>query len=121
MRTRSLTLAAAAAMLFGVGLFGGCGASQGPAAAADGTTTPGAPSATFTPVGTGDVYMAPPTVSVPGLPDLPGLGHVKAVVHGNSAEISFDPFPGAVDYRVYVQPDPSAVRLTAEGAFEGVN
>jgi hypothetical protein len=56
-----------------------------------------------------------------GLPDLPLMSHVVADVHGNSATISFDPVPGAVDYRVYVLPQKSDIRLASDGSLDGVN
>jgi hypothetical protein len=56
-----------------------------------------------------------------GLPDLPLLTHVQAVALGNSAAISFDPVPGAKDYRVYVLPQQSDVRLAPDGSLAGIN
>ena len=45
------------------------------------------------------------------------MTHVQAVVAGNSATISFDPVPGATDYRVYVLPQKTAVQLAQEGSL----
>lgn len=56
-----------------------------------------------------------------GLPELPELSHVTALVRGNSARISFDPYPGAVDYRVYALPQSSDVILNADGSFAGID
>jgi hypothetical protein len=56
-----------------------------------------------------------------GLPDLPLLAHVQAVVQGNSATISFDPVAGAKDYRVYVLPQKSDIRLGQDGSLAGIN
>jgi hypothetical protein len=55
-----------------------------------------------------------------GLPPLPSLSHVQALVRGNSARITFDPYPDATDYRVYVLPQPGDVLLDASGAMVGV-
>ncbi|HVU05900.1 MAG TPA: hypothetical protein VHE30_29325 [Polyangiaceae bacterium] len=98
-------------------LFAACGGSHGGAAA----PTPSGEGGTTKPVGTGDEYMAPPGPPlIDGVPNLPVLQHVKANVHGTSAEITFDPFPGAKDYRVYVKPaDKSTVRLASDGSLDG--
>ncbi|HTB77767.1 MAG TPA: hypothetical protein VK762_31195 [Polyangiaceae bacterium] len=56
-----------------------------------------------------------------GLPELPLMTHVQAVVAGNSATISFDPVPGATDYRVYVLPQKSAVQLAQDGSLAGID
>ncbi len=67
---------------------------------------------------------ATPGGSVPsgsGLPALPELSHVSALVRGHSARVTFDPYPGAVDYRVYVMPQASDVMTNADGSFAGVN
>jgi hypothetical protein len=56
-----------------------------------------------------------------GLPDLPVMSHVVAEVHGNSTTISFDPVPGAVDYRVYPLPQKSDIRLASDGSLDGIN
>ena len=53
-----------------------------------------------------------------GLPALPLLNHVHATISGNSANITFDPYPGAVDYRVYVAPASSAIHLTSSGSLD---
>jgi hypothetical protein len=55
-----------------------------------------------------------------GLPPLPLLPHVQAVVQGTSAEISFDPVAGAEDYRVYALPQKSDVRLNPDGSLAGI-
>jgi hypothetical protein len=77
--------------------------------------------------GTAPVTMAPaPTMpggALPpntGLPDLPLMTHVQALVQGNSASITFDPVSGAKDYRVYLLPQTSDVRLNADGSLAGV-
>jgi hypothetical protein len=49
------------------------------------------------------------------------MTHVQAVVEGNSATISFDPVAGAKDYRVYVLPQKSDVRLASDGSLAGIN
>ena len=61
---------------------------------------------------------APPSDS--GLPIVPVMTHVGAVVHGTSADISFDPVPGAVDYRVYELPSKPDIRLNADGTLAGI-
>jgi hypothetical protein len=48
---------------------------------------------------------------------LPHLSHVKALVRGNSARITFDPFPGAVDYRVYAAPAAADVHRNPDGSL----
>ncbi len=60
--------------------------------------------------------------SVPSsLPALPAMTHVAALVRGNSARITFDPVPGAVDYRVYAVPAATAVHLTSGGALDYID
>jgi hypothetical protein len=49
------------------------------------------------------------------------MTHVQAVVHGNSATISFDPVAGAKDYRAYVLPQKSDIRLASDGTLAGIN
>jgi hypothetical protein len=108
-RTPSLLL-----MTLFVGTVAGCAGSKGE------PTTPGdGPGGTVKPVGTGTEYMGS-APKIDGFPDLPLLPHAKAVVHGNSAEITFDPYPGAIDYRVYVKPAASSVRLKPDKSFDGV-
>jgi hypothetical protein len=55
-----------------------------------------------------------------GLPPLPPLSHVQALVRGNSARITFDPYPNAKDYRVYVMPQASDVLVDGNGNMVGV-
>lgn len=55
------------------------------------------------------------------LPPVPPMGHVSALVRGNSALISFDPVAGAKDYRAYVLPKASDVKLSADGSLAGVD
>jgi hypothetical protein len=52
-----------------------------------------------------------------GLPDLPPLTNVVATERDDSVGIDFDPFDGAVDYRVYPLPDPSDVRVNPDGSL----
>jgi hypothetical protein len=56
-----------------------------------------------------------------GLPTVPAMTHVAALVRGNSARITFDPVPGAVDYRVYAAPAASAIHLTSSGALDYID
>ncbi len=57
------------------------------------------------------------TTEAPASPStLPRLSHVKALVRGSSARISFDPFPGAVDYRVYAAPRGADVHRDPDGS-----
>jgi hypothetical protein len=61
-------------------------------------------------------------VAVPiSLPTLRAMTHVAALVRGNSARITFDPVPGAVDYRVYAAPADAAVHLDASGALDYID
>jgi hypothetical protein len=55
-----------------------------------------------------------------GLPPLPPLSHVQATVRASSARITFDPYPGAVDYRVYVMPQASDIEVNPDGTFADV-
>jgi hypothetical protein len=52
---------------------------------------------------------------------LPTMTHVTALVRGNSARITFDPFPGAMDYRVYAAPAPSDIHRNPDGSLGWVD
>ena len=69
----------------------------------------------------GTLDMGGPVPDSAGLPSLPLMNHVVATVHGNSASISFDAVAGAKDYRVYVLPQKSDIRLAADGSLDGIN
>jgi hypothetical protein len=49
------------------------------------------------------------------LPELPGLTHVTAKLNVDSAEITFDPVDGALDYRVYPLPSDDDISVGADG------
>jgi len=49
------------------------------------------------------------------LPELPALVNVKAVATDDSAEISFDPIHGAIDYRVYELPRDEDITVDDDG------
>jgi hypothetical protein len=59
-----------------------------------------------------------PTDAAPDtkLPPLPPLSHVKAMENDDSVSITFDPFEGALDYRVYPLPADGDVHLDGDGA-----
>jgi hypothetical protein len=46
------------------------------------------------------------------LPSLPAMTNVQAVLNDDSASITFDPFDGAVDYRVYPLPTDDDITVT---------
>ncbi len=59
-----------------------------------------------------------------GLPALPELYNVRVRLDGDAATVDFDPFPGAVDYRIYPLPsaddvvvDPDGVVTIADGTY----
>ena len=97
---------------------GSGGASSGGGSSGQGSS--GGPPAGSLNTGTGSSTGQ----SVPGstgLPALPLLTHVQATISGGSANITFDPYPGAVDYRVYVAPATSAIHLTSSGALDWID
>src|ERR1700722_320843 len=49
------------------------------------------------------------------LPPLPTLGNVVATEDDDSVSITFDPFPGGVDYRVYPLPADGDISVGADG------
>jgi hypothetical protein len=51
------------------------------------------------------------------LPPLPTLSNVQGVEDDDSASITFDPFDGALDYRVYPLPGDGDINLGADGAI----
>jgi hypothetical protein len=69
----------------------------------------------------GTIDMGGPVPDSAGLPSLPLMTHVVATVHGNSAAITFDAVAGAKDYRVYVLPQKSDIRLAQDGSLDGIN
>lgn len=90
----------------------GNGAPSGQAASAgSGNAGPSSPDPEATLVGQIDAAASN------GLPPLPPLTNVIATVREDSAGIDFDPFDGAVDYRVYVLPDASDVTVNADGSL----
>ena len=52
-----------------------------------------------------------------GLPTMPELTNVVATQREDSVGIDFDPVDNAVDYRVYVLPDPSNVTTNTDGSI----
>jgi hypothetical protein len=52
-----------------------------------------------------------------GLPALPELTNVIAIEREDSVGIDFDPFDGAIDYRVYPLPNPGDVTVNADGSL----
>jgi hypothetical protein len=51
------------------------------------------------------------------LPPLPTLSNVLATLDDDSAEVTFDPFDGAVDYRVYPLPSDSDITVQSDGSI----
>jgi len=49
------------------------------------------------------------------LPALPGLNHVSAKLNDDSAEVTFDPVDGALDYRVYPLPSDDDITVKSDG------
>lgn len=41
------------------------------------------------------------------VPELPGIQNIKVVTRGDTAIIEFEPVAGALDYRIYPEPDPA--------------
>jgi hypothetical protein len=50
-----------------------------------------------------------------GLPELPVVQNLKIKMLGTTAVVSFEPVPGARDYRIYPLPDPADVLLGEDG------
>jgi hypothetical protein len=65
--------------------------------------------------GSADGTAVPPSLG------LPAINHVHATINGNSARITFDPVAGAVDYRVYVAPQTSAIHTTSSGGLDYID
>jgi hypothetical protein len=53
------------------------------------------------------------------LPELPPLENVRVTTHGDTAIIEFEPVAGALDYRIYPEPDPADF-LVGDGGEVGV-
>ncbi len=51
------------------------------------------------------------------LPSLPELTNLRVRVVGDAANLSFDPFDGAVDYRIYALPPDDAIDVAADGSI----
>lgn len=49
------------------------------------------------------------------LPELPALQNVKVTMHGDTAIIDFEPVAGALDYRIYPEPDPADFLIGGAG------
>ena len=64
-----------------------------------------------------DVTTGQIMVGDSGLPDLPELTNVVATMREDSVGIDFDPFPGAVDYRVYPLPSAGDITNNADGSL----
>src|SRR5689334_22979373 len=63
----------------------------------------------------GTVVGGPATPPATALPPLPTLTNVVTRTTGDSVRISFDPFDGAADYRVYVLPADGDIDAAADG------
>src|SRR5258706_9845697 len=66
------------------------------------------------------VIIDPVPLDDTGLPKLPTMTHVAALVRGNIVSLSFDPVPGAKDYRIYELPMKSDIRLKPDGSLDGI-
>jgi hypothetical protein len=99
----------------------GAGTSSGGSSSSGGSGT-GTVSTGGSPGDTGMIFDGgggvPPDA---GLPPLPPLTHVSAIVRANDARVTFDPYPGAVDYRVYVLPQASDVNKNPDGTFASIH
>jgi hypothetical protein len=49
------------------------------------------------------------------LPELPPIQNVKVTTHGDTAIIEFEPIAGALDYRIYPEPDPADFLIGSAG------
>jgi hypothetical protein len=63
----------------------------------------------------GGACRAPCPPGTSCVPDLPTIQNVRVTTRGDTAIIDFEPVAGAVDYRIYPEPDPSAWLIGSNG------
>jgi hypothetical protein len=66
----------------------------------------------------GGIYVGATGDVTTKLPALPAIGNVVARLNDDSTSITFDPFEGALDYRVYELPADSDLSTKADGHIE---
>lgn len=64
---------------------------------------------------TGGACLHPCAAGETCLPELPPIDNVRVVVHGDTAIVELEPVAGALDYRIYPQPDPADILVGASG------
>lgn len=94
-----------------------CASATKSGAAAGAEAGPGGDGGPIVDAGAGqDVLVgqtdAPPSTT---LPPLPTLTNVVATQNDDSASVTFDPFPGALDYRIYPLPSNDDITVDADG------